>query len=238
MFPTRSCEFLRARLAQVRSEIHALEAACGRPQGSVQLLPVTKTVDWETTANLYALGERDFAENRADALVAKAREFSEKGMHPRWHFIGPLQRNKARRVVRVASVLHSVHSMALIEALDRITQEEDRALDLYLQVHTSGDEAKQGFGPAELRQAAAQVARSPRLSAIGLMTMGPLEDPDGSGASRAFEACRELGSQLTAEGLIGTPDGRCALSMGMSGDLPQAVRAGSTLVRVGSALFL
>jgi pyridoxal phosphate enzyme (YggS family) len=190
-----------------------------------------------TTATLYSMGEREFAENRADALVAKDEKLAARGMRPRWHFIGPLQSNKVRRVVRVASVLHSVHSLALIATLERIAAEEDRMLDVYLQVHLSGDSNKQGFDMEQLEQAALQVTQAAHLRLLGLMTMGPLEDPDGSGTQRTFEQGLKLAEGLSNSPEIELVDGHCGLSMGMSGDLQWAVPNGSTLVRVGSALF-
>ncbi|MFT5197939.1 MAG: pyridoxal phosphate enzyme (YggS family) [Planctomycetota bacterium] len=237
MFPSRSAEFLEERLEIARSELTDLCRASGRKPNTVQLLPVTKAVDAITTATLYSMGEREFAENRADALVAKDEKLAARGMRPRWHFIGPLQRNKARRVVRVASVLHSVHSLALIETLERIATEEDRTLDLYLQVHLSGDSNKQGFDLDQLDQAALQVTQAPHLRLLGLMTMGPLEDPDGSGTQRTFEQGFQLAQGLSNSPAIELVDGHCGLSMGMSQDLKWAVPNGSTLVRVGSALF-
>ncbi len=237
MFPARDPEFLKQRLVSARERLAQLCVAAGRRPEDVQLLPVTKTVDADTTANLYGLGEREFAENRADNLVAKAQDLSDRGMHPRWHFIGPLQRNKARRVVRWASVLHSVHSTALLEALQRIAVEEDRPQDVYLQLHLSGDASKQGFTPDQIGEAALLVTGSSHLQLLGLMAMGPLDDPTGQGTRQAFERCSELARRLQSQEGVALRDGRCRLSMGMSGDLEWAVPAGSTLVRVGSALF-
>ena len=237
MFPARSTEFLRGRLQSAQADLERLTLECGREPGSVQLLPVTKAVDWETTAHLHELGEREFAENRADALVAKAEIFAERGLQARWHFIGPLQRNKARRVLRHASVLHSVHSTALLEALARIAEEEQLSLELYLQVHLSGDDSKQGLPPEDLLTAAHWISKSAHLQLLGLMAMGPLEDPDGSGTQQAFQRCSELASDLQNRVPEALKDETCRLSMGMSRDIEWAVSAGTTLVRVGSALF-
>ncbi len=237
LFPARDQEFLRQRLSASRGHLAQLCKQAGRSVDSVQLLPVTKAVDAQTTANLFDLGEREFAENRADNLVAKAQDLSDRGMQPRWHFIGPLQRNKVRRVLRWASVLHSVHSPALLEALQRIAKEEDRSLQVYLQAHLSGDSAKQGFAPNELIEAALLTSRSSHLQLLGVMAMGPLDDPGGLGTQRVFGGCAELARQLESHDGVDLLDGRCRLSMGMSGDLEWAVPAGSTLVRVGSALF-
>ena len=237
MFPSRSIEYLEQSLQVARRELEGFCMEQGRDADAVQLLPVTKAVDADTTANLYALGEREFAENRADALVAKSKDLADRGMQVRWHFIGPLQRNKARRVVQNAEVLHSVHSLALIETLARIAAEENRELDLYLQVHLSGDESKQGLAAEQLEEAAQRITDSPHLSLVGLMAMGPLEDSDGIETERVFRLCSELGKGLEGMESIQLKYGSCRYSMGMSRDLRQAVAAGTTLVRIGTALY-
>ncbi len=237
MFPSRSSEFLQKSLQAAQSELGGFCMESGRAPADVQMLPVTKAVDADTTANLYSLGEREFAENRADSLVAKASELAHRGMAPRWHFIGPLQRNKARRVVKHAQVIHSVHSMALLESLERIALEEDRHLEVYLQVHLSGDESKQGFDGDSLSGAAQFVSRCTRLELVGLMAMGPLDDSDGSGTEAVFQACVALGRQLEADPGVRWKHGDCRFSMGMSRDLRAAVAAGTTLVRIGTALY-
>jgi len=237
VFPSRSIEYLEQSLQVARRELEGFCMEQGRDADAVQLLPVTKAVDADTTANLYALGEREFAENRADALVAKSKDLADRGMQVRWHFIGPLQRNKARRVVQNAEVLHSVHSLALIETLARIAAEENRELDLYLQVHLSGDESKQGLAAEQLEEAAQRITDSPHLSLVGLMAMGPLEDSDGIETERVFRLCSELGKGLEGMESIQLKYGSCRYSMGMSRDLRQAVAAGTTLVRIGTALY-
>ncbi|MCP5022017.1 MAG: YggS family pyridoxal phosphate-dependent enzyme [bacterium] len=237
LFPARDREFLKQRLIASRGYLAQLCTEAGRSIDDVQLLPVTKAVDAQTTANLFELGEREFAENRADNLVAKAQDLTDRGMQPRWHFIGPLQRNKVRRVLRWASVLHSVHSIALLETLQRVVKEEGRDLQVYLQAHLSGDSAKQGFAPHELIEAAMLTSGSSHLQLLGVMGMGPLDDPEGLGTQRVFEGCSDLARQLESHDEVDLLDGRCRLSMGMSGDLEWAVPAGSTLVRVGSAIF-
>lgn len=237
MFPARDQDFLKQRLSASRGHLAQLCIESGRSPDEVQLLPVTKAVDSQTTANLFELGEREFAENRADNLVVKAQDLADRGMLPRWHFIGPLQRNKARRVIRWASVLHSVHSISLLETVQRIAKEDDRHLEIYLQAHLSGDSSKQGFAPDELTEAAMLTSRSSHLQLLGMMAMGPLDDPEGLGTRKVFESCSKLARDLEAQDEVELLDGRCRLSMGMSGDLEWAVPAGSTLVRVGSALF-
>lgn len=220
---------LRTNLAEVRSRIdHAVRAA-GR-EGSVQLLPVTKAVPVEVAAALVSLGETELAENRADGLERKAAALPEVC----WHFIGHLQRNKARRIVRCAQVLHSVDSPRLAEALARLAEEEQRHLDLYLQVDFTSEDAKHGMDEADLAQALDIVSGTPRLRALGLMAMAPLAARVGHDAAAVFARVAELAARLRAE----QPDDLCSgLSMGMSADLEAAVAAGSTCVRVGTDIY-
>lgn len=220
---------LRQNLAGVRRRIDAAAATAGRID-PVQLLPVTKAVPVEVAAALVSLGEAELAENRVDGLEAKAAAVP--GV--RWHFIGHLQRNKARRVVRHADVIHSVDSVRLAEALARLASEEGRALDLYLQVDFTGEEAKHGMDEVQLEEALDAVAGAPGLRAVGLMAMAPLVARPGHDAAAVFGRVRDLALRVHAArpGDLGS-----GLSMGMSGDLEEAVAAGSTCVRIGTDLY-
>lgn len=227
---TRNLEQVRARLERAARE-------AGRHATDIQLLPVTKSRPLEALRALLDLGEAECAENRAPELVEKHAALEAEGRMPRWHFIGPLQRNKARRVVERVSVVHSVHGLSLLQTLDRLSAELEKPLEIFLQVGLTGEEAKQGFALPELSQAISAAAEAPFLRLRGLMTMGPQNDP---GLTRT----REIFATLAAEArTVERADpglwlrGRCELSMGMSGDLECAVSAGSTLVRIGSDLF-
>ena len=246
---------LRERLSQnrkrIRERIRRAALAAGRDPKSVRLLPVTKAVGLDSVHALLALGERDFGENRAQALSERAREVAGLGYHPRWHFIGPLQRNKARRVCEVADVIHSVHSIALLETLARITEELQRPMEIYLQVGLTGEAQKQGLDPEALPGALSVLRQSPHLRGLGLMTMGPQNDPDLQRTDKIFATLSELGRTFfgptaadaaSAVGPLGAHPAQrprpCQLSMGMSNDLECAIAHGSTLVRVGSDLFV
>ena len=220
---------LRQNLAGVRRRIEDAAAAAGRTD-SVQLLPVTKAVPVEVAAALVSLGETELAENRVDGLEAKAAAVP--GV--RWHFIGHLQRNKARRVVRHADVIHSVDSPRLAEALARLADEEERSLDVYLQVDFTGEASKHGMDEAQLEEALDVVVAADGLRAVGLMAMAPLDARPGHDAASVFGRVRDLSARLRAA----RPDDLGpGLSMGMSGDLEDAVAAGSTCVRIGTDLY-
>ncbi|MCA8979547.1 MAG: YggS family pyridoxal phosphate-dependent enzyme [Planctomycetes bacterium] len=231
---------LESSWRDVRARLDAACAAAGRATDEVRLLPVSKSVDVDAALALHALGAREFGENRVDELERKAARFAALGREARWHFIGNLQRNKARRVVLAADVIHSVSTPKLLEALARVAAEEGRRPEIYLEVHLSGEDEKQGFAEDELRDAVALAGASHELRLLGLMTMAPRPEPDdveGRAARRTFERCAELARELATEQPGSFEGGVAQLSMGMTGDLEQAVAAGSTCVRVGSAIF-
>lgn len=227
---------LEENLRAVLQRIAASARAAGRSPSAVELLPVTKAVSPELAAELVELGRHELAESRADALEAKAAALAG-GPPVRWHFVGHLQRNKARRVARVADVIHSVDSPALVRALARITAEEGRRLEIYLQVDYTDEETKHGMDEPTLREALADAVACERLDVLGLMAMGPLVERPGHGTAEVFARAADLARRLEAEDAVRFLGGRCRLSMGMSGDLEAAVAAGSTCVRVGSDLF-
>lgn len=229
-------ERLAANLAAVDARITAAADAAGRP--APELVAVTKTVV-AGVARLLAreLGRRDLAENRADPFRDKADALAGMDPAPRWHFVGHLQRNKARRVLERCDVLHSVDSARLARTVARLTGELDREVSAYAQVNLTGEDEKYGMaaGSDELREALEALQGAPGVRLLGLMAMGPLDSRPGARTTdEVFRDVQALASDLDPALFHG---GRCLLSMGMSGDLEAAVRHGSTSLRVGSALF-
>lgn len=222
-------EELAARLAAVQGRIARAAARAGRDVGSVSLLAVTKTWPAEVVRAAYDLGLRDFGENYAGELADKAEALLHlEGL--RWHFIGHLQRNKARSVAAVAAEVQSVDSVRLAEALGARAAEQGRTLGAWVQVNVGGEAQKSGCSPDEAAAVASAVASQPALRLAGLMTVPPHTD-DPAGAAPYFAALVAL--RETLGGAARLP----GLSMGMTHDLEVAVAAGATVVRVGSALF-
>ena len=226
----------RSRTAVLQRVDGACRAA-GRSPDEVRVVGVTKSVAPPVAAALFALGTRDLGESRAPELERKARWFAERGLQPRWHFIGHLQQNKARRVLRLADEIHSVDSVRLLERLARIAEEEERRPGIYLQVKLSDEAEKTGFAPDAVPAATAQ-ARATSLPLLGLMGMAPLvEGSDAERARRAraaFGRLAELARTLPAEAFA---HGAPRLSMGMTGDFEEAIHAGAHVLRIGSAFF-
>jgi len=220
---------LAAALAAVRERIERAGAAAGRDPAGLTLVVVTKTFPADDVARLADLGVTDVGENRDQEAAAKAHALVDRGL--RWHFVGQLQRNKARSVAGYADVVHSLDRARLVAALDHGAEAAGRRIDVLVQVDL--DEAgpaagRGGARPGEVPAIAAEVAASSGLRLRGVMAVAPLDqDP-----AEAFARLRELSLALRAD-----HPGAGAISAGMSGDLEQAVAAGATHLRVGNAIL-
>lgn len=218
-------------LKQVRARMEAACARAARPPASVTLVAVTKTVAAPVIEQLLQQGVRDIAENRQQAAAEKLPLLREAlaQYRPRLHFIGPLQRNKVKRVVQDFDCIHSVESLKLAEEISKRATEAGRMLDIFVEVNVSGEAQKSGFAADELAAALPRIRAMAGLRLIGLMTMAPLLD-DPQSARPHFRELAALSRELCLEGERG-------LSMGMSGDYEVAIEEGATHVRIGSALF-
>lgn len=194
------------------------------PAGS-RLLAVSKGHPAASLRQLVALGQRSFGESRLQEAIAKQAELADLGGLD-WHFIGRLQANKARAVLRQFGTIHSVDSLELAERLARIAAEEGLAPAVFLQVKLRPDPGKTGLSAEDLRQLWPRLQGLAPLRIVGLMTMAPQGLPKAE-TQALFEECAALAREL----------GLAELSMGMSGDWPEAAAAGSTWVRIGSGLF-
>lgn len=215
---------------QVLARIAAALAAAGRPADSCALLAVSKTFPAEAVRELYAAGQRAFGENYVQELADKAATLHDlPGLE--WHFIGPLQSNKTREVAEAAHWMHSVDRLKVAERLSAQRPESMPPLNVCVQVNVSGEASKSGCEPAQAVALAKAVAALPRLRLRGLMCI-PAPIDDLVTLASQFSQLGHLRDTLAAEGLM-----LDTLSMGMSADLETAIAAGSTMVRVGTALF-
>ncbi len=216
-------------ITEVSQRIRAAEAAAGRAAGSVRLLAVSKTFPASAVQEAYATGQRAFGENYVQELQAKASALA--GLDIEWHFIGPLQSNKTRIVAENA---HWVHSIERLKIAQRLSEQRPAALpplQVCVQVNVSGEDSKSGCAPEEARVLAHAVAALPNLQLRGLMCI-PEPTEDTAKLAGQFALLRQLQDALREDGL--TLD---TVSMGMSSDMAQAIAAGSTMVRVGTAIF-
>lgn len=230
---------LESNLSDTLAAIATETDRAGRPQGGVDLLAVTKSVGVRTASELVRLGQRDLGENRLPSLLAKRAQLKSEGLDVTWHYIGQIQRNKARKVVQNSEVLHSVDSLRLIETLERIAAEEGRRVDVYLEVKLSDEDAKHGFTVEELDAAVELAGRARHLELVGLMTMAPRPDESTPEPRETFARLAEIGARLEADPQRAElfRHEQVRLSMGMSGDFQAAIAAGSDVVRIGSALY-
>lgn len=228
--PGPSVESYRAAGADVLARIAAACLRVGRDPASVTLVAVSKTVPAEALRLAVAAGLDLLGENRVQEGMAKAPEVP----GARWHLIGPLQSNKARRALEVFASIQSVDSIDLARRLDRLAPEArpGARYPVLAQVNVDLDPAKAGFRPAEVDPAMAELLALPNLAVRGLMTVGRVTTEPGV-ARRTFVGLRELSERSRSR----WPELGPELSMGMTDDFELAVEEGATIVRVGRAIF-
>ena len=192
---------------------------------NVKLLAVSKGQPSISISSMADFGQVDFGESRLQEALPKLKVLEER-KNLRWHFIGRLQSNKVRSVVRAFDFIHSVDSVALAERVSRISLEEQRSPQIMLQVKFREDPTKGGFAPSKLIEAWPKLSLLDHLKIVGLMTMAPI-DLDIVERKSLFRDCRDLANKLNLP--------EC--SMGMSNDWQQALEAGATWLRLGSSLF-
>ncbi|MBO9662748.1 YggS family pyridoxal phosphate-dependent enzyme [Dokdonella sp.] len=226
-------EDFRRNLADVQRRIEEASVRAGRDPREVRLLPVSKTVDEARIRLSYAAGCRQLGENKVQEAYRKWEAMADLP-DLRWSVIGHLQTNKAKLVARFASEFQALDSLRVAEALERRLQVEGRALDVFVQVNTSGEDSKYGLPPEEV---APFLRRLPAFSALrvrGLMTLALLS-AEAPRVRRCFVLLRDLRERLRQDAPQGV--GLDELSMGMSGDYEIAVEEGATVVRVGQAIY-
>ena len=209
-----------------------MEGACqkaGRPLDSVRLLLATKTVPEEKLRIAADEGELLFGENRVQDGTKMAEKVSD--LPVEWHFIGHLQTNKVKEVLRWAACIQSVDRQDLVEKLDQRLQFEGRSCDIFLQVNTSYEASKFGVAPESALELAKAIGKYDTLRLKGLMTIGLFSGEEAK-VRKCFRVLRDISGQI--QDLHGAG---LELSMGMSGDLEIAIEEGATIVRVGTAIF-
>nr|WP_315262155.1 YggS family pyridoxal phosphate-dependent enzyme [uncultured Limnohabitans sp.] len=230
---SNSDHVLRDNLHAVQARITAACAASGRAADSVQLLAVSKTFSAEDVRQVAACGQRDFGENYIQEGVDKIIALQDSQPALVWHCIGPMQSNKTKLVAEHFDWAHTVDRLKIAQRLSDQRSAHLAPLNVCLQVNIDGGQTKSGIAPADVLALAAEVAKLPRLVLRGLMTIpDPVEGFDAQVAVHA--KARALFDEVKAALNLPHFD---TLSMGMTGDLEAAVQAGSTMVRVGTAVF-
>ncbi len=230
-------QIVRENLSHVRDEIHRACERCGRRDGDVMLLPVTKYVDTDAVRHLYRAGIRDVGESTLQEARRKLQALEDLA-DLRWHFVGHLQRNKVNRALDCFASIHSLDSTRLAEAIDRRLDSSEAPPvrpRLFVEVNIGGEASKGGIRAAELLAVLAELREKTSLrdDLAGLMAVVPLAGSPED-ARPHFRRLRQLRDEAIEAGLLAHDAG---LSMGMSGDFLVAVEEGATVVRVGSRLF-
>ena len=224
---------LGERLAHIRAQIEAATLKCGRLPHEVTLIAISKTHPAALIRSAIGLGATDIGENRVQEAEQKINEVGRSAA--RWHLVGHLQANKARRAVQLFDVIHSLDSLELARRLDRLCDEEGReSLQVLVQVDLGHEETKSGIDEGELTELVAGLKSLGRLQLVGLMTLPPFFD-DPEQARPFFRRLRELRDELAVQGAFGDRKGE--LSMGMTNDFEAAIEEGATMVRIGTAIF-
>ena len=236
-------------LRRIQDRIADAAQRSGRQPEEVQLVVVTKSVELETIRRLLNIGVRDIAESHVQDLVKRAgmiHEYLERRsarlpedspdrvVHPRWHMVGHLQRNKVRAVLPWTTLIHSLDSLRLGEAISAQAVKLDKTAEALMQVNSSGERGKFGAAVGAATHLAEQIVTLPNIKLLGLMTISPLAD-DAEKTRPFFERTRELFEEMRGERIVGPEF--VHLSMGMSNDYAVAVEEGATMVRIGTALF-
>jgi pyridoxal phosphate enzyme (YggS family) len=223
---------IASNLAAVRGRLEQAARTAGRDPASIRLVAVSKTFPPEAVRAAFAAGQIDFGENRVQEGLQKIRETAE--LHTRWHLVGHLQSNKARKVAGPFAYVHSIDSVDLLRMVDRAAADAQAAPKLLIQVDLAGELTKYGAPEAGLAALVEAAAGLQAAELVGLMILPPYaEDPEE--ARPWFRRLRELRDGLVAAGA--PPQRLRELSMGMSHDFHVAIEEGATIVRVGTAIF-
>ena len=218
-------------ITDIREKIHAAAKRSGRSGEDVQLMAVTKTKSKEQVEAAYQAGVRLFGENRVQEAYEKYKDFHSDVV---LHLIGHLQSNKAKYAVEIADCVQSIDKLKTAKELEKRCASLDKSMDVYIEFNTSGEDSKSGYLTKDtMFSEVEQIANLPHLRVKGLMTIGPFTDNKDE-IRRAFSFLRTLFEE-TKQRFPGLP--LSELSMGMTSDYEIAVEEGSTMVRIGTALF-
>lgn len=226
-------EGLGERFANIKMRISKSLERSNRPPDDVTLIAISKTHPPDIIKELLALGAADLGENRVQEAEAKIPEVGR--AKARWHLVGHLQANKARRAIKLFDVIHSLDSPELAHRLDRLCMEEQtNRLPVLIQVDLGMEDTKSGVPEVELKELAHVVSGCEHLSLTGLMTLPPFFE-DVEQTRVFFRKLAQLRDRLAEEGMF--TNGRGELSMGMTHDFEVAIEEGATMVRIGTAIF-
>ena len=220
------------RLSQIRARMAAAAGTAGRDPSSIRLVAVSKTFPAEAVREAHAAGQLDFGENRVQEGLQKIGETTD--LNIRWHLLGHLQTNKARKAGPAFAMVQSVDSVELIQKLEAAAADAGRTPELLIQVDLAGEATKYGAPPGEVPRLVEAAGACRAATVVGLMTLPPVPDTPED-ARPYFRRLRDMRDEWLAAGVPASM--LRELSMGMSGDFEVAIQEGATIVRVGTAIF-
>lgn len=220
---------LKKNTELVFQQIADASQEANRALDAVSVIAVTKYVDVQTAEALLPLGVRHIGENRVDKFLEKYQAL--KDYPVTWHLIGTLQRRKVKEVIPFVDYFHALDSLKLAQEIQKRT---DHVVKCFLQVNISGEESKHGFSKEELLELLPELAKLDQIEYVGLMTMAPFE-ADSDELKGIFKDTQALQAEIREKQIPNMP--MTELSMGMSRDFKEAIRFGSTFVRIGTAFF-
>jgi len=218
-----------SNVREVRARMAAAAARAGRDPERITLLAATKNRQPEEIIEAVLAGVRVVGENRVQELLSKQAEVGDRA---EWHFIGHLQKNKVKYLVGDVRLIHSVDSVELAREIDRRAGTSGLSMQILLQVNVAGEQSKSGLAPDEVKDALGGISELGNVECRGLSTIAPLvEDPRE--VRGVFRRLRALAREMEGLGLLTDP----VMSMGMTNDFEVAIEEGSTIIRIGSAIF-
>ena len=223
---------VKENLTEIRARIKDACLKSGRSTEDVRLIAVSKTKPAEMIREAFEAGQTEFGENKVQEMCAKEEQLRD--LPITWHLIGHLQKNKVRKAVSVAAMIHSVDTVELAEEIQKEALRINKVQDILLEVNVAAEESKFGFRPEEVAGAAKAISQLPNVRLCGLMTVAPYTENPAEN-SVYFAELRKLAVDIQSENKDNIPV--CCLSMGMSNDFEYAIAEGATMVRVGSLIF-
>lgn len=222
---------LAYNLEKVKNKISITAQNAGKSEKEITLIAVSKTKPVSMLQEVYDLGVRDFGENKVQEIMEK---YTLLPSDIRWHMIGHLQRNKVKYIIDKVSLIHSVDSLRLAEEIDKQAKKHQLIMPILIQVNIAEEESKFGLSSLEILEEIKKISRLSHIKVKGLMTVAPFVE-NGEDNRKYFKLIKQLSVDIMNENI----DNVCMdiISMGMTGDYQTAIEEGSTMVRIGTAIF-
>lgn len=222
-------EHLKMNIDEIKKDINKYSPC---PE-KVEFIAVTKYVDTEVMENLLQVGANVFGENKAQLIREKYEHFSKENENIKWHFIGNLQKNKVKYIANFISLIHSVNKISLAKEIDKRAKENNRKIDVLLEINIAGEESKEGYKYEDLIVDIPELLKLENINIVGLMTMAPFTE-DTTLIREVFSKLRTIKDDLNKNYFNGTLQ---ELSMGMTNDYQIALEEGATIIRVGRKIY-